>query len=113
MRAVWVLLLPVCLCYFDLCQQTLIALARAYDALSPLTPIFSDQTAIGSADVSQGIIYLNGSALRHAPHSFWNVLKHEQFHTLGFTHWQPGIVPMNYMVTTNPQGTVVDDTFVL
>lgn len=113
MRIHWFLLLPVFLCYFDPCQRALIAIARLYDALSPATPIFSDQTSIGSADVVQGIIYLNASALRHAPHSFWNVLKHEQFHTLGFTHWQPGIVPMNYMVTTNVDGSVIDDTFVL
>jgi len=72
------------------------------------TPLAHHLVAYTANDQSR--IYLDSRQLEQTPNTLWNVLRHEVAHTQGQQHGQ-NTTEMQYYVTKNPQGTIVEDTF--
>lgn len=71
------------------------------------TPL-ANNIAFTTADRNN--IYVDFEKLRAAPHTKWNVFRHEIAHTKGANHGD-GTPEMAYMVTESQNGVVVDDAF--
>ena len=57
-------------------------------------------------------IYVDFTKLQAAPHTTYNVLKHEFAHTRGARHGD-GSAEMRYSITKDMFGNVVDDAFLI
>lgn len=68
--------------------------------------------SIAFSEVAAGKSYIDGRRLWYAPNTYHNVLNHEIAHLLGANHGD-GSPYMSYSVRIWPNGTVIDDDFVL
>ncbi len=55
-------------------------------------------------------VYVDFRRLEKAPHTTWNVMRHEIAHTKGAEHGD-GSPEMKYVVSVDQRGLVVDDNF--
>jgi hypothetical protein len=80
----------------------------------PLAMLHTGPIANGVAytDGERTHVYVDAERLRNAPHTTWNVIRHEIAHTKGAQHGD-GSVEMKYSVTADPGGFIVDDNFFL
>lgn len=67
---------------------------------------------IAFANVQESKVYIDASKLINAPNTFKNVILHECRHLLGAQHFD-GTLAMNYSVTVDTYGKVIDDNFLL
>lgn len=70
----------------------------------------SDNIAYTDSDLKR--VYIDANRLRKTPRTFANVVTHECFHLNGAQHGD-GSLAMEYHVTTQPNGEVVEDDYVL
>lgn len=68
--------------------------------------VIADGIAFTSADLNH--VYIDFERLKYAPHTTWNVIRHELGHTKGQQHGDP-TAEMRYAVTLDHRGMVVDD----
>lgn len=80
--------------------------------VAPLVMLHGGPMANGIAYTSadRTHIYADFARLQNAPHTTWNVIRHELAHTKGAEHGD-GSVEMKYVVTADQSGLVVDDNF--
>lgn len=70
----------------------------------------SDNIAYTDSDLKR--VYIDANRLRKTPRTFANVAIHECGHLSGAQHGD-GSLAMDYHVTTQPNGDVVEDNYVL
>jgi len=70
----------------------------------------ADNIAYTDTDLKR--VYIDANRLRKTPRTFANVVTHECSHLNGAQHGD-GSLAMDYRVTTQPNGEVIEDNFVL
>ncbi len=102
-------------CAFDPLQEQLFhQLTAASSGVNPFVTLqaapIADELAYTTPDRSH--IYMDMKRLQSAPHTFYNVLRHEIAHTKGAEH-NDGTVEMSYAATIDTNGVVIDDGFLI
>lgn len=68
--------------------------------------------ALAFTTTDRNHIYMDFHRLQLAPHTAYNVMRHEIAHTKGAEHGD-GSKEMNYAATVNMNGAVIDDGFLI
>lgn len=108
------LLFGLALAYDPQQEQLFRALTGPGSGVHPFVTLHDGAIANEIAFTTQDLthVYLDFHKLGNTPHTVYNVMRHELAHTRGAVHGD-GSKEMNYAVTLDAMGRVVDDAYFL